>query len=161
MQVRNTQVMFYQLEEQLNEETSDENSLLHHACLQAAYFYRQKKKVFIYTQDQKHAHDIDEMLWAFDAESFVPHNLQGEGPSYGSAVEISWHPPTGRRPVLINLTQSMPNFSGQYSQIIDFVPCDETLKQLARERFKAYRQQGYTVGNQVAVTASKISEQTT
>ena len=132
MQVRNTQVMFYQLEEQLNEETSDENSLLHHACLQAAYFYRQKKKVFIYTQDQKHAHDIDEMLWAFDAESFVPHNLLGEGPSYGSPVEISWQAPTNRRAVLINLTKTVPNFANKFARVVDFVPTDESLKQQAR-----------------------------
>jgi len=148
MQARNTQVMFYQLAE----DNSDVNSLLHNACLQAAYFYRQKQKVFIYSQNQEKAHDIDEMLWAFDANSFVPHNLHGEGPSYGSPVEISWQPPTGRRPVLINLTDTVPNFANNFSQIIDFVPSDETLKQLARERFKAYRQLGFEVGNQ-AVSA--------
>jgi len=145
MKARTTQVMFYQLAD----DGSEVNSLSHHACLQAAYFYRQKQKVFIYSKDKEKAHDIDEMLWAFDANSFVPHNLMGEGPSYGAPVEISWQPPTGRRPVLINLTDTVPDFASQFSQIIDFVPSDDTLKQLARERFKAYRQLGFTVGNQV------------
>tara|TARA_B110000238_G_scaffold195141_1_gene233953 strand:+ start:495 stop:956 length:462 start_codon:yes stop_codon:yes gene_type:complete len=145
MQARNTQVMFYQLPEDDN----GANSLFLHACLQAAFFYRQKQKVFIYSQDQEKAHDIDEMLWAFDANSFVPHNLKGEGPSYGAPVEISWQAPTGRRPILINLTDTVPDFVGQFSQVIDFVPNDETLKQLARERFKAYRQLGFTLGNQI------------
>ena len=62
------------------------------------HFYRQNQRVFIYTQDQQSAHDIDEMLWAFDPDSFVPHNLIGEGPKQGAAVEISWqHRPTAAR----------------------------------------------------------------
>jgi DNA polymerase-3 subunit chi len=126
----------------------DTESLEYHACKQAAYFYRQNKKVFIYCKNQEHAHDIDEILWAFDANSFVPHNLTGEGPSYGSAVEIGWQVPNGRRPVLINLTDTVPAFSSQFSSIIDFVPSDETLKQKARERFKQCRQLGFGVHNQ-------------
>jgi DNA polymerase III subunit chi len=127
---------------------SDTDSIEYHACKQAAYFYRQNKKVFIFCKDQTHAHVIDEILWAFDADSFVPHNLTGEGPSYGSAVEIGWQAPNGRRPVLINLTDTMPSFSSLFSSIIDFVPTDEDLKQKARERFKQCRQLGFVIHNQ-------------
>ena len=153
-----TQVMFYLLNDD-NPATGGENSdvvnapLFHafnHACWQAAHFYRRNQGVFIYTQDQKNAHDIDEMLWAFEPDAFVPHNLVGEGPKNGAAVEISWQPPTKRRPILINLTSTVPNFAGQFSTIIDFVPVNESLKQLARDRFRAYRQLGFRVDNQPA-----------
>jgi DNA polymerase-3 subunit chi len=145
-----TQVMFYLLPDTDKADASDINasSALYHACLQASYFYRQNKRVFIYTQDQKSAEQIDEMLWAFDSDSFVPHNLSGEGPKQGAAVEISHKAPRGRRPVLINLTNTVPNFASQFQFMVDFVPSDETLKQLARERFKACRQQGFQVDNQ-------------
>ncbi len=119
-----------------------------HACYQAAYFYRQNQRVFIYCSDQQLAHRVDELLWAFEPDSFVPHNLVGEGPKSGAAVEISWQIPTNRRPILINLTSTVPNFANQFSQIVDFVPIDEQLKQNARERFKAYRQLGFQVDNQ-------------
>ncbi|GLX79178.1 DNA polymerase III subunit chi [Thalassotalea insulae] len=144
----NTQVMFYLL----NKETSADKLQLAllHSCFQAAYFYRQQQRVFIYCQDQAQAHQIDELLWSFEPDSFVPHNLSGEGPKQGSAVEISWQPPTNRRPVLINLTSTVPTFAHQFSQIVDFVPSDEQLKQSARERFKAYRQLGFAVDNQPA-----------
>lgn len=162
MQAITTQVMFYLL----NDVTpslgnGDENSLVHQACLQAAYFYRQNQKVFIYTENQKSAEDIDEMLWAFEPDSFVPHNLIGEGPSYGSAVEISWQAPKGRRPVLINLTSTVPSFAHQFSYIIDFVPVDESLKQQARDRFRACRQLGFTVENQAAPQVEKSNNVTT
>ena len=144
-----TQVMFYLLEENAKREDGAEVSHFH-ACLQAANFYRQNQRVFIYCADQKMAHQLDELLWAFEPDSFVPHNLPGEGPKNGAAVEISWQQPTHRRAILINLTSTVPNFANQFSHIIDFVPSDETLKQQARERYKGYRQWGFQVDNQTA-----------
>lgn len=128
----------------------ESNSLIHQACLQAAYFYRQNQKVFIYTQDQAQAHNIDEMLWAFESHSFVAHNLVGEGPRGGSPVEISWQNPTARRPVLINLTTTVPNFTNNFSTVVDFVPTNELLKQQARDRYRTCKQWGFLVESQPA-----------
>ncbi len=147
-----TQVMFYLLDNSLDNESVNEKSAIQdlalHACYLAANFYRNNQRVFIYTEDQPSAHNIDELLWAFEPESFVPHNLAGEGPRNGAAVEISWQMPSNRRPILINLTSTVPNFANQFSQIIDFVPADENRKQQARERFRTCRQWGFQVDNQ-------------
>ena len=152
-----TQAMFYSIEEKSTVTgVTDAQLHLHYACLQAAHFYRQNQRVFIYTQDQQSAHDIDEMLWAFDPDSFVPHNLIGEGPKQGAAVEISWQPPKNRRAVLINLTSEVPNFANQFSHLIDFVPADDTLKEQARNRFRTCRQWGFNVEHQVASAAQTI-----
>ena len=149
-----TQVMFYLLNDNVSEDSEiDTCSALYHACLQASYFYRQNQRVYIYANDKQHAEQIDEMLWAFDSDSFVPHNLVGEGPKQGAIVEIGYQAPQGRRPVLINLTSTVPNFANQFNYIVDFVPSDEILKQQARERFKACRQWGFHVDNQAAASA--------
>ncbi|MBL4899641.1 MAG: DNA polymerase III subunit chi [Colwellia sp.] len=149
-----TQVMFYILpdEDKTDASAINTSTAFYQACLQASYFYRQNQRVFIYTQDQKDAEQIDEMLWAFDSDSFVPHNLSGEGPKQGAAVEISRQVPRGRRPVLINLSNTVPDFASQFQLIVDFVPSDEALKQLARERFKTCRQWGFQVDNQAVST---------
>ncbi len=144
----NTQVMFYLLDQEPSDD-KQQLSLLH-TCFQAAHFYRQNQRVYIYCQDQDQAHQVDELLWSFEPDSFVAHNLVGEGQNYGSAVEIGWQAPKNRRPILINLTSTAPSFAHQFSQIVDFVPSDEQLKQAARERFKAYRQSGFQVDNQPA-----------
>ena len=137
------QATFFLLDENTgNKSTTD--LLLFCACKQAAMAYRQQQKVFIFTQDQAQAHAVDELLWAFDADSFVPHNLMGEGPNYGSPVEISWQAPTNRRALLINLTNDVPSFAQQFNQVIDFVPADEALKQQARQRYRTYQQSGFT-----------------
>jgi len=154
----NTQVMFYMIE---NDETGAQNKAAWvHTCFQAAYFYRQNQAVYIYTGDQALAHEIDELLWSFDPDSFVPHNLQGEGSARGAAVEIGWQAPKNRRPVLINLTSEVPNFANRYAMIVDFVPADEELKQLARTRYRAYRQMGFNVDNQPAQAISTTEEET-
>lgn len=154
-----TQVMFYLLKDDGTDETEqDTRSAIYHACLQASYFYRQNQRVYIYAQDQQHAEQIDEMLWAFDSDSFVPHNLVGEGPKQGAMVEIGYQAPQGRRPVLINLNSAVPNFANQFQFIVDFVPSDETLKQQARERFKTCRQWGFQVDNQAVIVPEETSK---
>lgn len=157
-----TQVMFYVLEEQtettnntndeLTKNKLDNNSvsLNYQVCMQAAHYYRNKQKVYIYTNDQAEAHNIDEMLWSFEPESFVAHNLVGEGPRGGSPVEISWQNPTSRRPVLINLCNTVPNFANQFTTVIDFVPTDDALKQQARDRYRTCKQWGFLVESQPA-----------
>ena len=137
------QVNFYLLDE-----TAPQNELstvpAHFAlaCQLCADLYRAKQRVFVYTADQQQAEAFDELLWQFDAERFVPHNLSGEGPRYGAPVEISWQAPRQNRHVLVNLADTVPAFANRFNQIIEFVPADAQLKAQARERFKQYRQQG-------------------
>ena len=114
----------------------------------AADQFRQGKRVFIYTNDKTDAHVIDEYLWSFEAHSFVPHNLQGEGPANGAPVEIGHTPPVGNRKVLINLATNIPDFVNRFNQVFDFVPNDPQLKQAARERYKQLRQNGVSISTQ-------------
>jgi DNA polymerase III subunit chi len=142
------QVSFYLLSDTPAEDQARQNELsstpAHFAlaCRLCADLYRAKQRVFVYTADQQQAEAFDELLWQFDAERFVPHNLSGEGPKYGAPVEISWQAPRQNRQVLINLATEIPAFANRFSQIIEFVPAAEQLKVQARERFKQYRQLG-------------------
>ena len=127
-----------------------------YACSLASYFYLQNKKVFIYTDNQQDAFAVDEYLWQFDGDSFVPHNLLGEGPSYGTSVEISWQAPTHPRPILINLSTNTPDFAINFQQIIDFVPFAEPLKIAARTRYSAYKKMGLTVSTQTVENSNTV-----
>jgi len=124
------------------------------ACTIAAFFYSQNKKVFIYTDTQADAFAVDEYLWQFDGDSFVPHNLLGEGPKFGTPVEISWQAPTHPRPILINLSQNVPDFAINFQQIIDFVPFSEALKIAARTRYSTYKKMGLTLSTQTVEDTS-------
>lgn len=138
-------VTFYLLPEQADAPSSELATVPAH-FIQAARlcgeFYQQNQWVFVYCQNQADAELLDEVLWSFDPDRFVPHNLAGEGPSRGAPVEISTQPPRSSRAVLVNLSDNVPPFASRYQQIIEFVPSDAALKQQARDKFKVYRQAG-------------------
>lgn len=140
-----TNVIFYILPEQ-NSESEQLYDPAHFSivCDFIASNYRNYKKVQVITDGQQQAELIDEILWQMN-DHFVPHNLKGEGPKYGTPVEIIWEQPKRKRSVLINLKNQPMSFYNLYNTIIDFVPSEESLKQLARERYKSYREIGFNI----------------
>ncbi|MFC0323169.1 DNA polymerase III subunit chi [Gallibacterium melopsittaci] len=125
-------------------------SLENKACDLAADAWRLGKKVLIACQTKEQALLIDEMLWQRDPEQFVPHNLSGEAGGYMTPVEICWSEKRNsqRRDLLISLSLQVPEFALLFPQVIEFVPTDEQLKILARERYKYYRQLGWQLGTE-------------
>lgn len=115
------------------------------ACDLAAGKWREGKRVLIACEDDAQALRLDEALWARDPDAFVPHNLAGEGPRYGAPVEICWPQRRGNAPrdLLISLLPSCADFASAFHEVIDFVPDEDALKQLARDRYKAYRSVGF------------------
>ncbi|MDO5053870.1 DNA polymerase III subunit chi [Pasteurella oralis] len=120
------------------------------ACDLAASAWRLGKRVLIACETEQQALDIDEALWARDADEFVPHNLSGEVTTYATPIEISWKGKRNaqRRDLLINLQVTVPDYVGSFNQLIDFVPTEESLKVLARERYKQLRQLGWQLSTE-------------
>lgn len=141
-------VIFYLFED--NDTQSNEVTLLPHeklACQKIVEAWQQGLRILVACQDQLQAEKIDEYLWQQDPESFVPHNLVGEGMKTGSPVEITWigKRSNNNRQLLINLQESFPDFAPMYQDIIDFVPSEQRLKSLARERYMAYKNIGFNL----------------
>ncbi|HGO5854083.1 TPA: DNA polymerase III subunit chi [Mannheimia haemolytica] len=136
------QVQFYLLSQADSAELSAAEM---QACELAAQAWRLGKRVLIACEAEQQALNIDEALWARDPDSFVPHNLSGEITTYPTPIEISWKGKRNaqRRDLLISLQTELPEFIGSFTQIIDFVPVEETAKAQARERYKQYRQLGW------------------
>ncbi|GJH42796.1 DNA polymerase III subunit chi [Pasteurella canis] len=120
------------------------------ACDLAASAWRLGKRVLIACETEQQALDIDEALWAREPDEFVPHNLSGEMTTYATPIEISWKGKRNaqRRDLLINLQVAVPDYIGSFNQLIDFVPVEEHLKVLARERYKQLRQLGWTLSTE-------------
>lgn len=115
------------------------------ACDLAADAWRRGKRIQIACRDQEQAQRLDEALWQRDPHAFVPHNLAGEGPRFGAPVELSWPEKRSSAPrdILISLLAQFADFATAFHEVIDFVPFEDELKQLARERYKAYRNAGF------------------
>lgn len=111
----------------------------------AQHFAKQGAKVYLNCEDKPQAESIAEALWQVDTKDFQAHNLVGEGPKYGTNIEIGHQgvKPSWNRQLVINLADNKTTFANKFAEVVDFVPCEEKAKQLARERYKIYRQAGY------------------
>ncbi len=103
------------------------------------------KRVFIHTDSPGSARRLDEMLWTFRADSFVPHGLYPADEDDPALRVLIGHDtaPERETDVLINLTDAVPPFFGRFSQVVELVNDDETVKAQGRERFRFYRDRGY------------------
>ncbi|WP_411357957.1 MULTISPECIES: DNA polymerase III subunit chi [unclassified Pseudidiomarina] len=122
-------------------------------CQVIAERWRELGSVRVWCADKAQAEALDELLWQRPADAFIPHNLAGEGPPQGAPVELCWPEAavaTRRCKVIVNLMPTAPQFAGA-QLIIDQVPNADAQRQLARERFKWYRQQGVNLSTVNAV----------
>lgn len=140
-------VTFWLLSAAAEAQADESSAQLRAGCDLAAQLFRQHQRMWVYCQSQQDAEDFDELLWKRPVDSFVPHNLAGEG-SGNSPVQISWHgamhqPSAGGARVLINMAEHLPAFAARYPVAYDFVPVTDHLKTLARQRYKQYRAAGF------------------
>ncbi len=85
-------------------------------CDIAAERWRNGKRVLIACEDEQQAIRLDEALWSRPPESFVPHNLAGEGPRGGAPVEIAWPQKRNSSPrdILISLRLNFCRFCHRF-----------------------------------------------
>ncbi|GIU41675.1 DNA polymerase III subunit chi [Shewanella sairae] len=153
-----TQAQFYLLPKDVQHAPAASKSALEQvyflACQLAQRAFTQQELVYIHCQDQQQAYAIDELLWQFEPQSFVPHNLKGEGSLGGAPVEIGFDRlgANKKRHLLINLADQVPQFAVNFNQIIDFVANDDSHKAVARDRYRQYRSLGIALTTQDLAT---------
>ncbi len=128
---------FYLLESNQNE------ARLLIACRLLEKAYTRGHKVYVLCNNQHDAELIDELLWTFKEESFIPHNLQGEGPEPPPPIQIGYDKvPRGFNDILLNLTPQVPAFYTQFKRVIELVINEEEAKEQSRANYRNYRAQG-------------------
>ena len=94
---------------------------------------------------------LDRQLWAFEAESFLPHEIWFEGHPYpqdAAAVLACGNrlPPLPEGTVVLNLTDDFWHTAQPLPQrVLEIVGNSPDELAGARERFRAYRDAGFTV----------------
>lgn len=115
---------------------------LQFVCEIIAKAYRENHKIFINSASQEDAYKLDDLLWTYQEDSFIPHQLGGSD----SPINIGYNlQPTERYDVLLNFAEQVPTFYKDFKQVIEIVFPDPVVQQLARERYKYYRDQGLQI----------------
>lgn len=113
------------------------------ACRLIEKAYQRGHRIYIHCNNQTDAERLDELLWTYKDDSFIPHNLQGEGPEPPPPVQIGFEKePRGFNDVLINLADSIPPFFSRFKRVIELVAADEEAKLISRNHYRDYRNKG-------------------
>ncbi len=113
-------------------------------CELAKRAYAAQQPTLILTRDFAQAEALDDLLWSFDEDAFLPHQLAGDEDDEHTAILIV--PPgieTPDRPLLINLRDSCP--AGRYERVLEVVAAESSEREGSRTRWKQYQQRGFEV----------------
>jgi len=96
----------------------------------------------VLARDQAQAEALDDLLWAFDEDAYVPHQLAGDEEDDLAPVLIATPGmDVPMRPLLINLRDDAVD--GAFERVLEVVPADESARGPLRERWKAYKARGF------------------
>ena len=122
-----------------------ENSRALLACRLADKAYRLGHIVYIVTSSEVRAAALDDLLWTFRQDSFVPHERYPLTSAEGSPVLIGVASPAEvNAQVLINFTDVLPDGFERYERVVELVDMHPDVRAKSRERFKQYRERGFT-----------------
>lgn len=98
----------------------------------------------VLARDPEQAEALDELLWEFDADAYIPHQLAGDDEDELTPVLIaSPDVDTPMRALVINLRDEP--VQGQFDRVLEVVPADDSARGPLRERWKQYQARGLTL----------------
>jgi DNA polymerase-3 subunit chi len=95
----------------------------------------------VLARDAGQAEQLDELLWAFDDDAYIPHQIAGDEEDELTPVLIA--PPdvdTPMRALVINLRDEA--VTGSFDRVLEVVPADDSARGPLRERWKQYQARG-------------------
>lgn len=148
-----TQVDFYILGDNSHR---DINQMVCRLCEKAL---SQAMNVFVLTKSTEQAQQLDDLLWTYKTDSFIAHQnrLNKSDDSeilpqteFNYPVLISSETPQAQETgqytqLLINLTSQTPPLYQQFERIAEMVGKDPQSREVARNRYRFYLQQGLSL----------------
>ncbi len=114
------------------------------ACRLADRGMREGLRTYINVNDAADCRRLDELLWTFSDQSFVPHAVADDGTETDCAVAIGCdREPTQDFQVLVNLANEVPHFFSRFDKTMEIIDGREAVKAAGRERYRFYQDRGY------------------
>ncbi|MET3929003.1 DNA polymerase-3 subunit chi [Lysobacter sp. OAE881] len=110
-------------------------------CELARKAYDANLWTLVLARDDEQAQRLDELLWEFDADAYIPHQLAGDEEDELTPVLIATpEADTPMRALVINLRDEPVN--GTFDRVLEVVPADDSARGPLRERWKQYQSRG-------------------
>jgi DNA polymerase-3 subunit chi len=112
------------------------------ACRLTEIAYLKDLSVDIVIETAADAQVLDDLLWTFNDDSFIPHKIALDAQARDPATKVHlWLEPTAAAgaDLLVNLSPRLPVHWQGYARVAEVIDADEERRRLGRERFKTYR----------------------
>jgi DNA polymerase III subunit chi len=120
------------------------------ACRLAETIARKGYRLHLHAEDEAMARELDEALWTFRPDAYLPHALVGEAPDGAGElpVTLGWQgPPPPEREVqaLLNLAPGIPEWFSRFERVAEIINQHQDVLTAKRECWQTYKQRGYLV----------------
>lgn len=113
----------------------------HHTCHLIEKFHAEQCSIYIHVNSREEAEHLDQLLWTYREDSFLPHHIYDEKDEFPPSIQIGYHQNLKKTSkILINLAREIPAFFQQFTHISEIVFSDGVVQQWARERYRQYRE---------------------
>jgi DNA polymerase-3 subunit chi len=115
-------------------------------CMLAAKALEKKARMLILTPDAQTTEHVDKLLWTQPAIGFLPH-CRGHHRLAPVTPIILDHvaEPVVHEQVLVNLCAESQALFSRFERLIEIVSLDPADSDLARQRYRFYRDRGYDI----------------
>jgi len=112
------------------------------ACRLASKAYHQGKHIYIHTQNEAQTEQMNQLLWSFRSDSFIPHQIVADDNDCPILLSHNAKPPR-LMDLLINLNTEQPQFFSQFDRVAECIDANDDSKAAGRKRYQFYQQRGY------------------
>lgn len=114
-------------------------------CELARKAYDANLWTLVLARDAAQAEALDELLWAFDDDAYIPHQIACTDDEDELTPVLIASPETDAplRPLVINLRDGA--VEGGFERVLEVVPADESARGPLRERWTQYKARGLEV----------------
>ena len=119
------------------------------ACRLAETIARKGYRLHLHAEDAAMAADLDERLWTFRPDAYLPHALAGSEMACEVPVVIGWQgppePAEAHPQALLNLHPEIPEWFSRFERVAEIINQHQQVLVAKRECWQIYKQRGYPV----------------
>jgi DNA polymerase III subunit chi len=117
---------------------------LDYACRLVRKIHRTGQRVVVWCEGGERLRQLDAALWSFSPTDFIPHVMAAD--SLAAQTPVVLASPGDEIPhheVLVNIGDATPPCFASFERLIEVVTGDVDDRNLARTRFRFYKDRGY------------------
>jgi DNA polymerase-3 subunit chi len=101
--------------------------------------------LLILATSMQQAETLDELLWEFDPDAYIPHQIAGqdEDDELTPVLIVAPESDVPMRPLVLNLRSEA--VAGDFERVLEVVPADASAREPLRARWKQYKERGFDV----------------